>query len=56
MVWHMVSVSGKLRLKSASEYNYLNQSDCLEIHNIDDALKFHNLMVIDRSRICAYNG
>lgn len=35
---------GKLRLKSASEYNYLNQSDCLETHNIDDAQRFHNLM------------
>ncbi|KAL8510367.1 hypothetical protein ACS0TY_017250 [Phlomoides rotata] len=30
-----------LKLKRASDYNYLNQSDCLEIHNIDDAQRFH---------------
>ncbi|KAK6132636.1 hypothetical protein DH2020_033625 [Rehmannia glutinosa] len=37
---------GRLRLKRASDYKYLNQSDCLEIHNIDDAQKFHILMVM----------
>ncbi|KAL0328513.1 UNVERIFIED_CONTAM: Myosin-2 [Sesamum calycinum] len=35
---------GRLRLKKASDYNYLNQSGCLEIQNIDDAQKFHMLM------------
>ncbi|KAH6760418.1 myosin 2 [Perilla frutescens var. frutescens] len=36
-----------------AEYNYLNQSDCLEIHNIDDAQKFHNVMgALDSIRIC----
>lgn len=44
---------GRLRLKGASVYNYLNQSDCLEIHNIDDAQKFHNLMgALDSIKIC----
>ncbi|XP_042064590.1 myosin-2-like isoform X1 [Salvia splendens] len=44
---------GRLRLKSASEYNYLNQSECLQIPNIDDAQKFHNLMgALDSIRIC----
>ncbi|KAL3821565.1 hypothetical protein ACJIZ3_007470 [Penstemon smallii] len=35
---------GRLRLKHASDYNYLNQSDCLEIHDVDDADKFRILM------------
>ncbi|XP_073297162.1 myosin-2-like isoform X1 [Primulina huaijiensis] len=35
---------GRLKLKRASEYNYLNQSDCLEIHDVDDSLKFQILM------------
>ncbi|KAK3010950.1 hypothetical protein RJ639_011846 [Escallonia herrerae] len=34
----------KLNLKTASEYNYLNQSACLAIHDVDDAEKFHVLM------------
>ncbi|KAI3466158.1 hypothetical protein Pfo_022821 [Paulownia fortunei] len=44
---------GRLRLKRASDYNYLNQSECLEIHNIDDAQKFHILMgALNIVRIC----
>ncbi|KAL1567092.1 myosin-2-like isoform X2 [Salvia divinorum] len=44
---------GRLRLRVASEYNYLNQSECLEIPNIDDAQKFHDLMgALDSIRIC----
>ncbi|KAK6132839.1 hypothetical protein DH2020_033438 [Rehmannia glutinosa] len=44
---------GRLRLKRASDYKYLNQSDCLEIHNIDDAQKFHILMgALNTVRIC----
>ncbi|KAL1563673.1 myosin-2-like isoform X1 [Salvia divinorum] len=44
---------GRLRLRSASEYHYLNQSECLQIPNIDDAQKFHNLMgALDSIRIC----
>ncbi|GFQ06239.1 myosin-2 [Phtheirospermum japonicum] len=35
---------GRLRLKRACDYNYLNQSECLEIHEVDDAQKFHMLM------------
>jgi myosin-5 len=35
----------RLNLKTASEYKYLNHSDCLEIHGVDDAQKFHMLMV-----------
>ncbi|KAG5414126.1 hypothetical protein IGI04_001693 [Brassica rapa subsp. trilocularis] len=34
----------RLNLKEASEYNYLNQSNCLTIDRIDDAQKFHKLM------------
>lgn len=36
----------RLNLKSASEYKYLNQSDCLAIANVDDAKKFQELLVI----------
>ncbi|KAL0320708.1 UNVERIFIED_CONTAM: Myosin-2 [Sesamum radiatum] len=43
----------RLRLKKASDYNYLNQSDCLEIQNIDDAQKFHMLMgALNTVKIC----
>ncbi|XP_060191104.1 myosin-2-like isoform X2 [Lycium barbarum] len=34
----------KLKLKGASEYKYLNQSDCLAIHDVDDAEEFCKLM------------
>ncbi|KAL9288305.1 Myosin-4 [Arabidopsis thaliana] len=34
----------RLKLKAASEYNYLNQSNCLTIDHTDDAQKFHKLM------------
>ncbi|KAM3343332.1 myosin-2-like isoform X1 [Capsicum galapagoense] len=34
----------KLKLKGASEYNFLNQSESLVIHNVDDAKKFHMLV------------
>ncbi|KAK4420685.1 Myosin-2 [Sesamum alatum] len=44
---------GRLRLKKASDYNYLNQSVCLEIQNIDDAQKFHMLMgALNTVNIC----
>ena len=35
----------KLNLRMASEYRYLNHSDCLAIHGVNDARKFHMLMV-----------
>ncbi|GAB4846314.1 Myosin-2 [Ancistrocladus abbreviatus] len=35
---------GKLNIKLANEYNYLNQSNCMAIHDVDDAQKFHKLM------------
>ncbi|KAL0440379.1 UNVERIFIED_CONTAM: Myosin-2, partial [Sesamum latifolium] len=41
---------GRLRLEKASYYNYVNQSDCLEIQNIDDAQKFHMLMDVGVGR------
>uniref|UniRef100_A0A1J3EUI7 Myosin-2 n=1 Tax=Noccaea caerulescens TaxID=107243 RepID=A0A1J3EUI7_NOCCA len=34
----------RLKLKTASEYTYLSQSDCLTIDGIDDAQKFHKLL------------
>ncbi|XP_042040544.1 myosin-2-like isoform X2 [Salvia splendens] len=44
---------GRLRLRGASEYKYLNQSECLEIPNIDDAQKSHDLTgALDSIRIC----
>lgn len=36
----------RLKLKTASEYTYLSQSDCLTIAGVDDAQKFHKLLVI----------
>ncbi|KAG6414473.1 hypothetical protein SASPL_127274 [Salvia splendens] len=50
----LVSVSGlhgKLRLRSASEHNYLNPSECLQIPNIDNKQKFHNLMRVREGRV-----
>ncbi|KAM1664791.1 hypothetical protein COP1_044158 [Malus domestica] len=35
----------RLNVKRASEYKYLNQSDCLEIDGVGDARKFHILLV-----------
>ncbi|XP_058001422.1 myosin-2 isoform X2 [Hevea brasiliensis] len=43
----------RLNLKMASEYNYLNQSECLVIDGVDDALNFHKLMeALDIIQIC----
>lgn len=43
----------RLKLKKASEYNYLNQGDCLAIDGVDDAQKFHKLMeAFDIVQIC----
>ncbi|KAG8386266.1 hypothetical protein BUALT_Bualt03G0131200 [Buddleja alternifolia] len=43
----------RLRLKRACDYKYLNQSDCLEIHDVDEAKKFHLLMgALNTVRIC----
>ncbi|GFZ12563.1 myosin 2 [Actinidia rufa] len=43
----------RLNLKMASEYNYLNQSDCLAIDDVDDARKFQLLVdALDTVRIC----
>ncbi|XP_010268832.1 PREDICTED: myosin-2 [Nelumbo nucifera] len=38
------SLKERLNLKAASEYNYLKQSGCLTIDDVDDAKKFHMLM------------
>ncbi|XP_057465935.1 myosin-2-like isoform X2 [Actinidia eriantha] len=47
------SLKDRLNLKMASEYNYLNQSDCLAIDDVDDARKFQLLMdALDTVRIC----
>ncbi|KAG7957387.1 hypothetical protein I3843_11G172000 [Carya illinoinensis] len=43
----------RLNLRIASEFKYLNQSDCLAIHGVDDAQKFHTFMeALDIVRIC----
>ncbi|XP_028061806.1 myosin-2 isoform X2 [Camellia sinensis] len=38
------SLKDRLNLKTASVYNYLNQSDCLVIDDVDDARNFQMLM------------
>ncbi|XP_043688469.1 myosin-2-like isoform X2 [Telopea speciosissima] len=38
------SLKERLNLKTASEYDYLKQSNCLTIVDVDDAQKFHILM------------
>ncbi|GKV42526.1 hypothetical protein SLEP1_g49919 [Rubroshorea leprosula] len=38
------SLKEKLDLRTAKEYYYLNQSDCLVINGVDDANKFNKLM------------
>ncbi|KAL3508613.1 hypothetical protein ACH5RR_028014 [Cinchona calisaya] len=50
------SLRGRLKLKDAQEYNYLNQSGCLTIHDVDDARKFHSLReAFNTLRICKEN-
>lgn len=41
----LFSCAEKLNLKVASEYKYLNQSDCMTIDGVDDAKKFQRLRV-----------
>ncbi|KAL4325128.1 hypothetical protein GQ457_11G013230 [Hibiscus cannabinus] len=42
----------RLYLKKADEYNYLSQSNCLVINDVDDAQEFHKLMeALDNVRI-----
>lgn len=41
----LVYFADKLNLKSANEYEYLKQSDCLRINDEEDAERFHELMV-----------
>ncbi|KAJ1381655.1 P-loop containing nucleoside triphosphate hydrolase [Sesbania bispinosa] len=43
----------RLNLRVASEYKYLNQSDCMAIDGVDDAKKFHRLMkALDVVQMC----
>ncbi|XP_019196973.1 PREDICTED: myosin-2-like isoform X2 [Ipomoea nil] len=43
----------KLKLKDASEFNYLNQSGCLVISGVDDANEFHMLTeALNSVKIC----
>ncbi|OMP04597.1 IQ motif, EF-hand binding site [Corchorus olitorius] len=43
----------RLNLKTANEYNYLIQSDCLVIDGVDDAQKFYKLLeALDIVQIC----
>lgn len=42
----MLLVAERLNLKMAGDYKYLSQSGCLAIDGVDDAQKFHMLMVI----------
>ncbi|KAM6553591.1 hypothetical protein CsatB_014353 [Cannabis sativa] len=43
----------RLNLRMASEYKYLNQSDCLTIDGVNEAEKFHDLMkALNSLQIC----
>ncbi|KAL5986854.1 hypothetical protein ACLOJK_015188 [Asimina triloba] len=43
----------RLNLKSANDYEYLKQSECLTIEDIDDARRFHILMdALDAVQVC----
>ncbi|WJX73410.1 Myosin-2, variant 3 [Trifolium repens] len=43
----------RLNLRAASEYKYLNQSDCMAIDGVDDAKKFHRLRkALDVVQMC----
>ena len=42
----MLLVAERLNLKMASDYKCLSQSGCLAIDGVDDARKFHMLVVI----------
>ena len=44
----------RLKLKEAKEYNYLNQSGCLAIHDVVDAHKFESLKVFCTNRNAPY--
>ena len=35
----------RINLRPAKDYRYLNQSDCLEIGNVDDAARFRGMLV-----------
>ncbi|RVW36507.1 Myosin-2 [Vitis vinifera] len=53
LICFMFSFTDKLNIKMASEYHYLNQSNCLAIDDVDDARKFHVLMgALDIVQIC----
>ena len=43
---HAHATAEKLFLKSASDYNYLKQSNCLKIDGVDDSKKFTVLVVM----------
>jgi myosin heavy subunit len=43
---HAHATAEKLFLKSANDYNYLKQSNCLKIDGVDDSKKFTVLVVM----------
>ena len=43
---HAYSAAEKLFLKSANDYNYLKQSNCLRIDGVNDSNKFTALVVM----------
>ncbi|XP_068668431.1 myosin-1-like [Aristolochia californica] len=51
-----LALKERFNLKSASDYEYLRQSNCLNIDDVDDGQRFHTLMeALDVVQICKEN-
>ncbi|KAJ6724404.1 MYOSIN-2 ISOFORM X1 [Salix viminalis] len=49
----LVFSADRLNLRMASEYKYLNQSECLVVDGVDDGMEFHKLVdALDVVQIC----
>jgi len=43
---HSGNITEKLNLRKADGYKYLKQSNCFSVAGVDDAERFHSVMVI----------
>ena len=48
----LVFSADRLNLRMASEYNYLNQSECVVVDGVDDGMEFHKLVVMQIVTCC----